>query len=241
MSIEAAASPNSAASATSPLFGSSSPTAFDMAMPPGSVGAQGMGGFPVRVNSSMSLPQQSSGAAYSRNSSFSSFDSGYGSAPPTTNAFEPPSTLNMLSISQSSAPAPTFDDVYNFGGQKPPLAPPNRKLSNDSWGSAPPPSSAPPPPPASAPPPPGGFGAMVPSTSGSPSPYALAPAPSSGGYAMPPAPYAPSPYGNPSSTNPFAPQQQSPYGQPPPPQNYGQPPPPQNYGQPPQGTNPFAY
>ena len=237
LSIEAAASPLSGSGPTSPLFGLS-PTG-DMAFQPGP-GAQGMGGFPVRVASGGSLPGPPQDPNHmSRASSFSSYGSGYGSAPqPSTQSFEPPSTLSMLNISQASAPAPTMDDLYgsSFNSGRPPSAPSssnlpplapsamnyaqNRSNSLDSFGSgvAGPPATAPPPPPASAPPPPGAYGgAMVPAPSSAGSPYAMsAPPPANDPFAA---------YGQPPS----------PYGQPPM-QSYGQPhPPPQ------QGTNPFGF
>ena len=100
-----------------------SPTSFSggdfsfMSAPPGSVGAQGMGGFPVLVGAN-SATSPTGGFQQS-----SSFGNNYGgalvSAPASGPAsYEPPSTLNMLQISAASAPAPTLDDVYNFGSNQ---------------------------------------------------------------------------------------------------------------------------
>ena len=88
-----------------------------MSAPPGSVGAQGMGGFPVLVGAN-SATSPTGGFQQS-----SSFGNNYGgalvSAPASGPAsYEPPSTLNMLQISAASAPAPTLDDVYNFGSNQ---------------------------------------------------------------------------------------------------------------------------
>jgi len=170
LTIESGVSPTSSGSfsptgsGTSPTFGSGP---FDpMAQPPGSVAPQGMGGFPVQI----SEPTPSPANLYSRSSSINS----YSSAPAS---IEPPSTLNMLTISQSAAPAPTLDDVYsanqsslgvqsapNSGNYLPPLGPtaPNYRSSSFNEGDSfsaysqysAPPMSAPPPPPSMPPPPP---------------------------------------------------------------------------------------
>jgi hypothetical protein len=149
-----------------PLGGSSSAygasPGSSMAQPPGSVGPQGLGGFPVQVSERSTEPP----AAYalSRNSSFNS----YASAPAA-----PLSTMGMLSISQQSAPAPTYEDVYSSnrntamtinsaprsGGLPPMQQSPARSTSFNSEGygsysgaplaaapAAPPPPPPPPPP-----------------------------------------------------------------------------------------------
>jgi hypothetical protein len=75
----------------------------EMALPPGSVGPQGMGGFPVQIASPSNDPY-----APPRTMSASSVHSApdaFGASP------DPLSSFNMLTI-QSTAPAPTLDDVY---------------------------------------------------------------------------------------------------------------------------------
>jgi hypothetical protein len=69
---------------------------MNQALPAGSLAASGLGGFPVQISDN---------------------PSGTSSAPPSLGLdpyakYEPPSTLSMLTISQSSAPPPTLDDVY---------------------------------------------------------------------------------------------------------------------------------
>lgn len=91
LAIEAGLSPTSS-DATSPM-GSSADSAFQsQALAPGAVAPQGMGGFPVQVASAMPLAPAPA---------------------PASPAYQPPSTLSMLTLSQSSAPAPTLDDVYS--------------------------------------------------------------------------------------------------------------------------------
>ena len=99
-------------------FGGSTDFSF-LAAPPGSVGPQGMGGFPVQVGgnslspTNTGLPNSSSmGSNYGQNSL--SLVPSPASGPPS---YEPPSSLSMLQISGSSAPPPTFDDVYGLGSQ----------------------------------------------------------------------------------------------------------------------------
>lgn len=230
---------------------SSSPIASDsdMALPPGSVGAQGMGGFPVRVASAAGPPNTDVNQHMSRTSSFSS----YGSAPPSHSfdnqslgsGLDPSISFNALAISQSPAPAPTLDDVYgSFGrsarsapssGNLPPLPPkPSTFGDYDSlsssfgkpYGSPPaaaPPMAPPPPPPVIAPPtvpPMVGYGGPVVATSPTGvSPYAYA--------------AAPPPYGhNPNAYN------QAPWGQAPPINYPPYPPPPQQ--QPQQPSQPYG-
>lgn len=83
-----------------PLAGSS------MAMPPGSVGPQGLGGYPVQLSSGSEPPPP---YALAQTTSFNS----YASAPASGNfGVEPLSTMSMLSISQASVPAPTYEDMY---------------------------------------------------------------------------------------------------------------------------------
>lgn len=86
-----------------------------MAAPPGSVGPQGSGGFPVQIGSTssnsptnMGIPNSSPFGSYGNTSLVPAPSSGPAS-------YEPPSTLSMLQISAASAPAPTLDDVYGFG------------------------------------------------------------------------------------------------------------------------------
>lgn len=232
LTIESGLAPLGGSAVTSPM-GSSTSTALS----PGSVGPQGLGGFPVQIAeaSPMSAPLPAS------------FD------------FDSPTSLSMLTISGSSAPAPTLDDVYSANrssnqsapnsGNLPPLAPmssgyaPQRSTSfnltmnrsmdssaaddssaysgySSSYYSAPgsltaAPMMAPPPPPSMPPPPP-------------PMSYGIVPAPSSGSYGM-------DSYGQPPSQQPPMPSYN--YGAPSPGYNYAPPPP-----QPVQGnTNPFNY
>jgi hypothetical protein len=75
-----------------------------LAAPPGSVAPQGMGGFPVMVGSSAPAAPAASSShnSFHRKDSFSSYHS------------EPPiSSMGMLSMSGTSAPAPTMDDLYS--------------------------------------------------------------------------------------------------------------------------------
>ena len=222
LAIEASTSlsPTASVSPTS-SFSAGGGGIFDpMALPPGSMGAQGMGGFPVAVASN----NPPSGNV-SRASSFSSYASGISNPP---NEPQPPSTLSMLTISQSSAPAPTMDDIYSssytYGGGSrsapstgnlPPLPPSTTPTSAysqggragsfgdfDAYSSGPvaaPPACPPPPPP------PGGvYGGY-----GAPAP---APASYGGPWGAPPTQPSLSPYGMQSTTtsppstntNPFA-------------------------------------
>lgn len=78
----------------------------DMACLPGTVAPQGMGGFPVRVADTSrfpaTFPPRSSPVGDSRHrlDSFSSHNS------------DPLTPMGMLTISKSSAPPPTMDDIY---------------------------------------------------------------------------------------------------------------------------------
>lgn len=123
--------------------------------PPGSTAAQGLGGFPVRVQSDEALDSTA-------NSIVSSNGNGA------------PSTLSMMNI--NAAPAPTMSTMaqaYANGGHKSSFD----SLQSDLSGApAPPPSSAPPPPPPATPVDhnstnPFGMGAPAPSQS----PYGTAP------------------------------------------------------------------
>eukprot|EP00533_Pseudo-nitzschia_delicatissima_P001228 CAMPEP_0116081420 /NCGR_PEP_ID=MMETSP0327-20121206/2187_1 /TAXON_ID=44447 /ORGANISM="Pseudo-nitzschia delicatissima, Strain B596" /LENGTH=551 /DNA_ID=CAMNT_0003572153 /DNA_START=156 /DNA_END=1811 /DNA_ORIENTATION=- len=162
--------------------------------PPGSTAAQGLGGFPVKVQPSNDF------SGHNR----TSFASSNGA----------PSAMNMMNI--NAAPAPTLDTMAQaFGGSTSATASYGRMGSYDSFHSrtsansnfggtpAPPPSAAPPPPPPSTP----GFGPPV------TGPYGAAPAPSpmmggypqqspmpARGYAQQQSPYAP-------QQSPYAPQQ----------------------------------
>lgn len=154
-----------------PVFGTPNPFE-NQAMPPGSVGPQGMGGFPVQVSSPTNYEN------VPRSNSMNSFHS----APPMnySNYGEQPPSLGMLSI--QAAPAPTMDDVYggfpsstrsapssgNFSFAPPPQPTSTPHHNNSSWNvrsssfndadsaysgfSMPP--AAPPPPPNMPPPPP---------------------------------------------------------------------------------------
>jgi hypothetical protein len=197
--------------------------------PPGSVGPQGMGGFPVSV--------QNSNDAFSVDGSM---QSGFGAASSTYGA---PSTLDMLSITASAAPAPTVDMLSaafgpsptsgNFGSGAMVSSPGgytnyartqsagsfdsgfDSAFSGVSSSSAPPPAAPPPLPPVT----PSQFGTagaanMNPFGSPDPAPHSFgSPAPTYG---------APNPYGVPAP----APVN---YGQPPPSPYYGNAPP--QYGQ----------
>mmetsp|Transcript_20851 Transcript_20851/g.29428 ORF Transcript_20851/g.29428 Transcript_20851/m.29428 type:complete len:533 (+) Transcript_20851:153-1751(+) len=155
----------------------------DQARPPGTVGAQGMGGYPVKV---------ANNEHFSRASSFASNDSGSAAADRNKS---PPSTAEMLAMSAHAAPPPSWDQVNEAtsnlsisnnrgrtlsggsGSALPPRAPgsgnnvqpdwskPNNFSSGASIGStgsasygvAPPPAAAPPPPPPAASNTPGGL------------------------------------------------------------------------------------
>jgi hypothetical protein len=86
------------------------------ALPPGSVGAQGMGGFPVAVGSGSD--DGLSPTAFARTNSYTSSHSapvisptGGGFSSNTT--FDPLASTNMNALTISTtAPAPTYDDVY---------------------------------------------------------------------------------------------------------------------------------
>ena len=160
-----------------------------MHFPPGSTGAQGMGGFPVRVQSG----DMSNGD-----------DLGQTTTSSTNGA---PSTMSMMNI--NAAPAPTMDTMAQaFGGQSMGGGPNSGgSLHSRTGAPAPPPSAAPPPPP----PPMGdyshyGGGTPAPPPVHSPSPYA-APAPSP--YGVP----SPGPYGAPPpATSPAPPHMMGGYG-----------------------------
>ena len=248
---------------TSDIF---SPVAGGTSFPPGSVGPQGMGGFPVAVRGSSDT--------YSIDGSL---HSGYGAA---TN-YGAPSTLDMLSITASAAPAPTVDMLTAAFGPSPTARSSSfssghmvpspggaygnyaRTQSSGSFDSgfsgsgtsAPPPAAPPPLPPTptqfgspyaanmnpfgSSDPPSSSFGTP---SYGAPNSFGT-PSPSNYGQ-QPPSPYyggAPAPYGQPS------PSYNQGFGQPPPPQQpppqgaygqYGQPSP-TSYGQQQYGNNPF--
>lgn len=196
---------------------------LDMAQPPGSVGPQGLGGFPVQLAASPTSPAYN----LSRDSSFNSFASA-----PAPSSMDPLSTMNMLTISQASAPAPTMEDVYSANrgsamtihsapnsGNLPPLSPAynrsssfdNRSAMSDYSGysgapvAAAPAAPPPPPPGADYGAPPSSYGAPPPSY-GAPSPYgapppmapamAMGPAPGQYGAPSPPS-YAQAPWGAP--------------------------------------------
>jgi len=89
--------------------------------PPGSVGPQGMGGFPMSVGASSD--------AYSIDGG--SLHSGLG----TSSAYGAPSTLDMLSITASAAPPPTVDMLTAAFGPSP-----GRTLSFNSAAMVPAPS-----------------------------------------------------------------------------------------------------
>lgn len=217
----------------------------DMHFPPGTTTPQGLGGFPVQIKSG----DLSSGYDLGISASFGSA-SGHSSA--ATGG--PPSTLDMMAINASAAPAPTVDALAQAFGPSASLTGPssggipslsrNRNHSLDSMdsfvsghsgvsaASAPPPAAPPPPPPPAA----GGSDGYNPfgAASAPPIPFGSAPnsygaAPS--GYGMTPSQAPLSLYG--SSNPPSAP---SSYGRPMDPyapggnfsqqQSYGQPPPP---------------
>jgi hypothetical protein len=218
----------------------------DMHFPPGSTAPQGLGGFPVQVKTS----------DYGRSNSFDG-STGHSSAA-TGGAL---STLDMMAINASAAPAPTMDALSQAFGPRASMTGPssggsinlgrNRNQSLDSLdsfvsghshvsqASAPPPAAPPPPPP------PGAdsgsnynpFGGSAPAPFAPPNPFGGTPS-FSAPAAAPMSMYgstgsssAPPSYGGYAPTGSFA-QQPPTYGQPPPP-SYGQPPPQQQYGQPP--------
>jgi hypothetical protein len=90
------------------------------ALPPGSVGAQGMGGFPVAVGGDDAL----SPTSFARTNSYTSSHSAPVISPTTANSgfssnasFDPLASANMNALTISTtAPAPTYDDVYNNYG-----------------------------------------------------------------------------------------------------------------------------
>ena len=222
-----------------------------LAAPPGSVGPQGMGGFPVQIGANSSTSPTNLGLTHS-----GSMGSNYGGAlvpAPSSgpSSYEPPSTLNMLQISAASAPAPTMDDLYGLSSghsvtSMPPLSSttPTYQRSNSNMASSL-----------------DGYGGYNPAPSGGDSVYSgysgySAPAPMA---PPPPPPMQPPPPPPPgSSYNPpmipntppppppppqaYQGYQPAPYGQQPPPSGggmYGQPPAPppqggyQAFGQPP--------
>jgi hypothetical protein len=178
----------------------------EMHFPPGSVAPQGLGGFPVQVLSG----DMSNGYDLGRQSSFDGSASGKSS-----NAGGPPSTMDMMAISKSAAPAPTMDALAQaFGsaasgtrtsGGAPPYER-GRNQSVDSFdsfisghsgasgASAPPPAAPPPPPP---PPTPSYGGSFGGAGGGGYNPFGSSPGP------------AP-------TVNPFGAASPSPYGAPPP-------------------------
>jgi hypothetical protein len=217
--------------------GLSSPNANDQRLPPGSVAPQGMGGFPVSV-------QSNDNYSVDTRSHDGSITSGYGGS-----AAGVPSTLDMMAINASAAPPPTVDSLTAAFGPTPTNSrtapnsgPPmgGRKQSYDSFdsafsgfsGASAPPPAAPPPPP---PPPPSQFGAAGAADTNPFGPGPPAPAPPYASNAFGGAPPAPSPhgYGAPNSygtPNMYggAPASTPTYGAPPPPY-YGNAPSP--YGQ----------
>ena len=80
----------------------------DMAAPPGTVTPQGMGGFPVQVADSSPAPVHDPFGIHSPT------HANYNTGTINEEGDDPylPSTLNMLTIGNSSAPAPTMDDIY---------------------------------------------------------------------------------------------------------------------------------
>jgi hypothetical protein len=230
-----------------PVFGTAA-NAFDsMALPPGSVGPQGMGGFPVQIPSLSTMDPYAS-----RSGSVTSFNS----APAPATGFNGGDMPNLSMLSIQPAPAPTMDDIYsssngypsstrsaptsgNFNAL-PPLGPsmaisPSASVSSNQWnvrsssfndvdsaysGFSMPPGPPPPPPSMPPPPPPG-----PPSYGASNSSYnSMVPLPTAA---------APSPWANPAYSQPMAPPPMAPMSM------YAQPPvaPPQsnpNY-------NPFGY
>lgn len=238
-----------------PVFGTSSPnSSFDgMALPPGTVGPQGMGGFPVQIQS----------LAATSVDPFSPYNSTASTAA-TSNGNYP--SLSSLSINPSAPP--TLDDIYgasgtlstrsapssgNYSGfppvgQSSSITPTNGGSTTSQWNARSSsfndfdnasaysgysmPSSGPPPPPNMPPPPPPPPGPPVMSNS----------------YGHPPTHYnAMVPTNNTAAPSPWA--QQS-YAQPPPPQSappmsmYGTAPPPRQPAPPPPGNpnyNPFGY
>jgi hypothetical protein len=243
-----------------PLGGARSESS--MAMPPGSVGPQGLGGYPVQISSGAEPPGPS--YALARNTSFNS----YASAPaPGSYGLEPLSTLSMLSISQASAPAPTYEDMYAanhstamsvhsdpHSGNYPPMrSPASRQGSFDpsvysvdsAYSGAPvaaAPAAPPPPPPRSAPLPPS-YGAPQ-SYGASPQNYGAPPPQNYGApqsYGAPETSYsAPNSYGAPPMADARAMGPASGRYAPDPPSAFGQ----QSYYPPesmnPRNTNPFG-
>jgi hypothetical protein len=201
-----------------PVFGTSPNTSFEnMALPPGSVGPQGMGGFPIQIPSLTATPSNDPFAAFAN-------------APPISSNGGLHS-FDMLSIQPSASP--TLDDIYganapsstrsapssgNFNGFPPvgrptSITPTNMGASSSQWNVRSSsfndfdnasaysghsmPSSAPPPPPPMPPPPPPGPPVM--SYGNAPTQYnaivptnnGVAPSPWAQSYSQPPQPVPP--------------------------------------------------
>jgi hypothetical protein len=206
----------------------------EMHFPPGSTSPQGLGGFPVQVQSG----SPSNGYDMYRQTSYegsarSNHSSAFGASTP--------STIDMMNINANAAPPPTMDTLSQaFGpgaatsapssGGLPPMGR-NRNPSYDSFdsfrsgGSAPPPAAPPPPPPGQA------------SMSGGYNPPGQAPM--SGGYNPFGSGPAPSPAPNPFGGPPGPASPYSSYGATPPAPYGAAPPPLSGYGQP--GSAPSSY
>jgi len=157
--------------------------------PPGSTAAQGLGGFPVKVQSDDTFNQSTNSLTSNQNGA--------------------PSTLSMMNM--NAAPAPTMNTMaqaYSNGGHRPSM---DSLHSDFSGAPAPPPSSAPPPPPPSTQ---GEYNSTNPFGTGTPTasahnstnPFGTgAPAPSQSPYGTAPNAFGsttPGPYGVPASGGP---------------------------------------
>jgi hypothetical protein len=97
------------------VFGS---TTTPLAMPPGSVGPQGLGGFPIVLTADDFIVASVRGTTPSRTKSYDSTASGPGSFPVPVSTTQrtmraPPSTYDIMKMSSAAAPAPTLDQVNN--------------------------------------------------------------------------------------------------------------------------------
>jgi len=235
------------------VFGSTNTTtSTGLALQPGRVGPQGLGGFPVQVSSS---DYERSKTPPPRSESFASYDSGLGPSgtsdpglpssygisstqrtmrpvPSTTSSRGGYSTNDIVQISSAAAPPPTMDQVNASFGKSPgtsglpPLGPGGNFSSNSSYGG-------------------GDAGSACGGSAFGGSNYGGGSAYGGGGDALSvysgisaPAPAAPPPpppqqqsYGQPT----YGQQQQQPYGQP----SYGQQQ--QPYGQPTYGQQQQSY
>ena len=225
-----------------------------LALPPGSVGPQGLGGFPVQVASASpsTAPPPTMDQVNDSQNSYGFGRSSSGGLPPlgpgggsayggdAGSAF---GGSNYGAGGNNSAYGSNYGGS-NFGGGGGSAYASNDNLSAYSGASAPAPAAPPPPPPPTGPPaqpswnqpsygqPPAPSYGAPPQQGGGPNPFGPGPTTS---YGQPPAPS----YGAPPAPSYGAPPAPS-YGAPPPPNPYGAPPPPNQFGQPPPLQNQYG-